>query len=158
MLRFEHSAEYGTRRKMIWTEQNGNVLQQKETFCDIQKSTDRPGLLLSLSIFCRTNTAVQKPPWTLTSKYNPGVKLRGIKPDLRSGTSCLRSTTSNDRSGTSQLRSGTFLLGSTTLHSLYLVGGREPHVCFRPFHLFPATRWNITTIKVIIRVYRGVFR
>jgi len=38
-----------------------------------------------------------------------GVKLRGIPPDLRSGTSCLRSTTSNNRSCTSQLRSGTFV-------------------------------------------------
>jgi len=70
---------------------------------------------------------------SLALALHPGVKLRGIPPDLRSGTSCLRSTTSNDRSGTSQLRSGTLLLGSTTLHSLYLVGGREPHVCFRPF-------------------------
>ena len=130
MLRFEHSTEYGTRRKMIWAEQNGNVLQQKETFCDIQKSTDRPGLLLSLSIFCRTNTAVQKPPWTLTSKYNPGVKLRGIPPDLRSGSSCLRSTTSSDWSGTSQLRSGTFLLGATTLHSLYWSAVGNPTSAF----------------------------
>ena len=48
------------------------------------------------------------------------VKLGRIPPDLRSGTSCLRSTTSNNRSCTSQLRSGTFLLGSTTLHSVYL--------------------------------------
>ena len=64
-----------------------------------------------------------------------GVKLRAIPPDLRSGTSRLRSTTSNNRSGTSHLRSGTFLLGSTTLHSLHLVGGREPHLCIRPFGL-----------------------
>jgi len=51
-----------------------------------------------------------------------GVKLGGwgIPPNLRSDTSCLRSTTSNNRSCTWQLRSGTFLLGSTTLHSLYL--------------------------------------
>ena len=34
--------------------------------------------------------------------------------------SCLRSTNSNNRSCTSQLRSGTFLLGSTTLHCIYL--------------------------------------
>ena len=39
---------------------------------------------------------------------------------LRSGTSYLRSTTSNNRSCTPHFRSGTFLLGSTTLHSLYL--------------------------------------
>ena len=45
----------------------------------------------------------------------------GIPPDLRSDTSCLRSTTSNNRScTTTQFRSGTFLLGSTTLHGLYL--------------------------------------
>jgi len=50
----------------------------------------------------------------------PGVKLRGNPTDLRSGTSCLRPATSNNRSCTSQLRSGTFLLGSTTLHSLYV--------------------------------------
>ena len=43
-----------------------------------------------------------------------------IPPDLRSGTSCLRSTTSNNRSCISQLRSGTFLLGSSSLHCLYL--------------------------------------
>ena len=69
------------------------------------------------------------------SVESSAVKLRGISPDLRSGTSCLRSTTSNNRSGTSHLRSGTFLLGYTTLHSLHLVGGREPHLCFRPFGL-----------------------
>ena len=44
----------------------------------------------------------------------------GIPPDLRFGTCCLRSTTSHNRSCTWQLRSGAFLLGSTTLHSLYL--------------------------------------
>ena len=49
------------------------------------------------------------------SSLHSGVKLRGIPPDLRFGTSYLRSTTSNNRSCTSQLRSGTFLLGSTTL-------------------------------------------
>jgi len=37
-----------------------------------------------------------------------GVKLGGVPPDLRSGTSYLRSATSNNRSCTSQLRSGTF--------------------------------------------------
>jgi len=49
------------------------------------------------------------------SSLHSGVKLGGIPPDLRFGTSYLRSTTSNNRSCTSQLRSGTFLLGSTTL-------------------------------------------
>jgi len=76
-------------------------------------------------------------PSILMCQYqlHAGVKLRGIPPDLRSGTCCLRSTSSNNRSGTSHLRSGTFLLGSTTLHSLHLVVGREPHLSFRPFGL-----------------------
>jgi len=94
-------------------------------------------------------------PWTSPGHLFPGVKWRGIPPDLRSGT--LRSITSNNRSCTSQLRSGSFRLGSTTLlgriqaakHYLNatkakqnalnarkpLVSGREPHLCSRPFRL-----------------------
>jgi len=94
-------------------------------------------------------------PWTSPGHLFPGVKWRGIPPDLRSGT--LRSITSNNRSCTSQLRSGSFRLGSTTLlgriqaakHYLNaikakqnalnarkpLVSGREPHLCSRPFGL-----------------------
>ena len=51
---------------------------------------------------------------------SPGVKWRGITPDLRSGTSCLRSTTSNNRSGTSHLRSGTFFCWDPPLCTVYI--------------------------------------
>ena len=44
---------------------------------------------------------------TAAEKLGAGVKLWGIPPDLRSGTSYLRSPTSVDRSCTSQLRSDT---------------------------------------------------
>jgi len=69
-----------------------------------------------------------------------GVKLGGISPDLRSGTSCLRSITCNrpclvciDVASVDHYLNAIKAKQSALNARKPLVGGREPHLCSLPF-------------------------
>jgi len=78
--------------------------------------------------------------WPSWLNVATGVKLGGISSDLRSGTSCLRSTTCNrpclvwiDVASIKHCLNATKTRHSALNARKPLVGGREPHLCTRPF-------------------------